>query len=388
MSVLLEHRYYGKSWPTACKLTQFRNMSVENLQYLTSQQALQDAAYFIEYLTTKLALSDNKWVIFGGSYSGSLAAWFRAKYPHLVVGAIASSAPIEAVVNFKDYLSVVSDSLGQKCDDAIKEATHELSLELDHPVGWKSIEKQFKLCEPFNGSIVDDVYNLVSTLAGNIEGVVQYNKDNRDFEGAVATNITIDVICDVMTNTSMGAKALDRYMKVNDIILEAYNQKCVDFKYEKFVKQLQNTDWKSSAAAGGRQWTYQTCVEFGFFQSSDLKSQPFGPYFPVEFFIKQCADIFGPKYDQKLLEKSIQFTNNFYGGYALKVRKVLFPNGSIDPWHALGVTKDLNQYSKALLINGTAHCADMYPESQKDPKELTEARNQIINTLNDFLTNE
>ena len=135
----------------------------------------------------------------------------------------------------------------------------------------------------------------------------------------------------------------------------------------------------------GRQWTYQTCVEFGFFQSSDLKSQPFGPYFPVEFFIDQCSDIFGSKYNLDLLKKSVEFTNNFYGGFDLKVRKVVFPNGSIDPWHALGVLKDLNQESKALLINGTAHCADMYPDSDSDPEGLRAARQYIKYALANFL---
>ncbi len=41
-----------------------------------------------------------------------------------------------------------------------------------------------------------------------------------------------------------------------------------------------------------------------------------------------------------------------YGGYGLKVTRVLFPNGSIDPWHALGVTKDLSSEARALYIKG------------------------------------
>ena len=157
-------------------------MSADNLRFLTSEQALQDTAFFIDYLSSKLSLQNSKWIVFGGSYSGSLAAWFRAKYPHLVVGAVASSAPVEAIIDFKEYLGVVSRSLGQKCDDSIREATTQLGAELNRPLQWPLIQKQFQLCDPLNGFNTNDVSGLMSSLTGNFEGVVQYNKDNIAFE--------------------------------------------------------------------------------------------------------------------------------------------------------------------------------------------------------------
>jgi len=79
-------------------------MSTKNLKYLSSEQALADLAYFIEAQNKQFGLSGNKWIVFGGSYPGSLAAWFRLKYPHLAFGAVASSAPLLAKINFKGMM--------------------------------------------------------------------------------------------------------------------------------------------------------------------------------------------------------------------------------------------------------------------------------------------
>lgn len=45
-----------------------------------------------------------KWIVFGCSYSGALSAWFRSKYPNLVVGSVSPSGPLLAVENFYKLL--------------------------------------------------------------------------------------------------------------------------------------------------------------------------------------------------------------------------------------------------------------------------------------------
>lgn len=83
-------------------------MSTKNLAYLNSEQALADLAYFIIKMKDKYKLDDNsKWIAFGGSYPGSLAAWLRKKYPHLIHGSISSSGPLLAKIDFAGEIKSV-----------------------------------------------------------------------------------------------------------------------------------------------------------------------------------------------------------------------------------------------------------------------------------------
>ena len=108
---------------------------------------------------------------------------FRLKYPHLIDAAVASSAPLLALINFTDYLAVVRTSLGPGCSQSIAQSTEQITKLLhDSHDGWKALTKSFMLCDPLDGTSEEDVGNFVQSLASNFEGVVQYNKDNRDFE--------------------------------------------------------------------------------------------------------------------------------------------------------------------------------------------------------------
>jgi hypothetical protein len=89
-----EHRYYGQSRPTL-------TTSVNDLKYLSVDQALADLAYFIVKQKSENRLLKNSGVILvGASYSATMVSWFRLKYPHLANGAWASSAPLLAKLDF------------------------------------------------------------------------------------------------------------------------------------------------------------------------------------------------------------------------------------------------------------------------------------------------
>lgn len=88
MVVFMEHRYYGDTMPYGSK--SFKGLA--NLGYLTVEQALSDYADFLTDLKENHPGAANSPVIvFGGSYGGMLAAWFRMKYPHLVIGLVCLS---------------------------------------------------------------------------------------------------------------------------------------------------------------------------------------------------------------------------------------------------------------------------------------------------------
>jgi Serine carboxypeptidase S28 len=135
---------------TKAKFSTFRDLSTENLRFLSSEQALADLAYFITSMNAKYNLTDNnRWIAFGGSYPGSLAAWLREKYAHLVHGSISTSGPLLAKVDFREYFEVVVDSLASyKKDDCVtpvKKAIQQIDVLMKHMIGQRTLNEKYQV---------------------------------------------------------------------------------------------------------------------------------------------------------------------------------------------------------------------------------------------------
>jgi len=359
---VLEHRFYGKSKPLP-------NLSTDNLRFLSSQQALADLDIFIAAIKDKYKIPNAHVITFGGSYPGNLAAWFRLKFPHVSLASVASSAPVRAELDFLQYLEVVDQSLdyitGKECDNRIRTASNTIQTMLKTTDGTRKLEKMFGICKPLNGE--KDIATFISNLMGNFMGVVQY-----DNEGAP---ITIETVCTIMNNKTMDA--LTAYVAVSNLFL---NGQCLDCSYADAVVALNDLK-QDETGVGIRQWTYQTCVEFGYFQTTDSKSQPFGDLVPLAYYTDMCKVAFG--FDWL---PDINSTNDYYGAQNPKgATNILFVNGSLDPWHALSVVHNIDSTLQAIYITGTAHCANMLPATPKDPPSLAKAQEQIAGHIGMWL---
>ena len=97
--VMLEHRYYGSSSP-------YENLTVENLQLLNLEQAIEDVIHFAKNVdfafdTNHSSNAGNApWVYSGGSYSGALSAYTESVHPGVFWAYHSSSAPVEAIHDF------------------------------------------------------------------------------------------------------------------------------------------------------------------------------------------------------------------------------------------------------------------------------------------------
>lgn len=103
-----------------------------------------------------------------------------------------------------------------------------------------------------------------------------------------------------------------------------------------------------------RQWIFQTCNEFGWYQTSGSRDQPFGTKFPVTLYTTMCGDIYGSQYSNEFITNQVSATNGYFGGMSPGVENVYLTHGQLDPWRAMGI-QDADQ---ATVIPGELLQAD------------------------------
>lgn len=156
--IFAEHRYYGKSLPFGKD-----SFNIPAVGLLTVEQALADYAVMITELKKELGAQKCPVIVFGGSYGGMLSVYMRIRYPNIVTGALAASAPILSTAGLGDsrqfFQDVTADfeKFKPACRDAVQGAFQKLNT-LAQLKDYRRIQSAFSLCK--TPSTPEDIHQL------------------------------------------------------------------------------------------------------------------------------------------------------------------------------------------------------------------------------------
>lgn len=351
----LEHRFFGKTQPFAAE-----GNTVENLKYLSIEQALADLANYIQtdVIGHPRAAENVRIAVVGGSYPGSLSSWFRLKYPHLAHASWASSAPTlikNDFIEYDEHVSAQVKAVSDQCHTSLWKAlnrTHDVIashdqtkiLALKNEFGFyedqNEISVLYVLVDVISAMVqYDTSYHTLARMCGNFTG--DETKDWEAFKDGITSTLKV-----------MGEE------KIGDIDL------------------LMATDTSvTSRHSDSRAWSYMTCTEVGWFQTASGKLR--SPWINLSYFETVCNKLFGLTSlpNEKLM-------NERYGGINPGQTKAFFVNGGVDPWSTMSVKiADESLLRRAHTIEGASHCADLGSMSDKDSAALKEGKLMVIDQM-------
>ncbi|XP_028179351.1 putative serine protease K12H4.7 [Ostrinia furnacalis] len=352
-----EHRYYGKSKP-------FQNFTSENLAYLSARQALADSARLLKLIKSMPKFRSSKVVVVGGSYSGNLAAWMKLLYPELVDAAIASSAPVLAKKYFYEYLETVSDDFEQYgpagCWDKIAAMFSRYEKLFQSDDGIETLKVEENICDSCDMSKSENRELFFMEKASQFMYRAQYGNPG-----------VIKDYCESNFTSNF------RKVKNQNLIWNERSE-CYYYDFDEMIVSIRSIDWLTA-------WIYQTCTEFGYFQTGSSDDQPFTKNISVEFYYRMCTKLFGPDFNEERVDRGVRDSNKLYGGLKPNVSHVVFVNGDMDPWSRLSVLEDLSYESPAKIISQSSHCRDLFSDRESDHEELKDARAYIRYLIKDWI---
>ncbi|KAL8231187.1 hypothetical protein R6Q57_000965 [Mikania cordata] len=370
MVIFIEHRYYGESMPYGSRNEAYNNVST--LAHLTAEQALADYAVLITDLKRNLSAEASPVILFGGSYGGMLAAWMRLKYPHIAIGALASSAPIlqfEDIVPLDTFYNIVSNDFRREstsCFDTIKKSWDVITYVGRKVNGLDYLAKTFRLCGKLQSS--DDLFNWLESAYSYL-AMADYPYPS-DFLMPLPA-YPIKEVCKQIDNLAEGVNILDRIFKGVSIY---YN-----YTGEADCFELADDPHGMSG------WDWQACTEMVMPMSSNKNSSMF-PEWDYNFtsYAEECQNEFG------VTPRPTWITTEFGGHNYKSVFKmfgsnIVFSNGLLDPWSGGSVVEDISDSIVALVTKKGAHHLDLRAATADDPDWLVEQRASEVKIIRGWI---
>ncbi|KAM8822258.1 lysosomal Pro-X carboxypeptidase isoform 1-T1 [Synchiropus picturatus] len=383
MLVFAEHRYYGESLPFGPD--SYRDS--KHLNYLTSEQALADFALLVQNLKQSVpGAAESPVIAVGGSYGGMLAAWFRMKYPHVVIGALASSAPIwqfPGLVACGEFSRVVTRDFsrsGVNCDLNIRRSWKAIDNMTSSDAGLRWLSAEFALCSPLKDKVDAAAFKSWLQETWVNLAMVDYPYPS-DFLQPLP-GWPVQVVCKFLTFQSAVS---DRQL------LRGVAQAAQVYYNFTGGSSCLNTSQTATGSLGTRGWFYQVRTSHEDPEEvAQLTAPSAGPQACTEMVMPMCSDgvrdMFEPQeWNFQAFSDSCQaafgvrprpdWARALYGGKDIGSHSnIIFSNGDLDPWSAGGVALNISDSLVSVLIRDGAHHLDLRFANALDPPSARAAR--------------
>ncbi|QDS70390.1 hypothetical protein FKW77_009275 [Venturia effusa] len=349
LSVIVEHRYYGTSFPVP-------DLSIENLRFLTTDQSLADTAYFAKNVVFEgleieggLTSDDAPWIVYGGSYAGAYVAFLRKLYPEVFFGAISSSGVPEAII---DYWQYWLGPLNYGPPDCMATTQDFFQVVDGILIGKNDTKLTSRLKTAFllpNVTYDNDFAAVLSNY-----GIGQWQ--GRNWDPAVGSP-AFDYYCGNITNDTVIypelASSREELLNLTEIsgyddIDDTFITRMINFigytnattacsRSQDACFSTHNSTYYQQdglSTQSWRSWGYQYCTQWGYYQTGsgfpeDIQP-PLSRLVDVEYSSIICREAFnltGPP-DIEAINK--------YGGLGIAYDRLAFVDGEADPWKYAG----------------------------------------------------
>lgn len=275
VGVILEHRYYGDSWPV-------EDTTTENMRFLTTDQALADTAYFAKNIVFPgledfdLSSNNTAYIAYGGSYAGAFVAFLRKLYPDVYWGAISSSGVTQAIWDYWQYFEAAMVFGPEACIETAKKLTHVVDNIL---LGQNGTEWPDKLKQTFGYSTQLSDADFASSIIGGIYDLQSYNWDPEigatsffDYCDVIANETVVYPDTESKRDDAQDLLKIGGYGDELDTLTNhllnyigevgsVVNAECAGDTFECFNTQNATFYAQTSALDSWKSWPYQYCTQ-------------------------------------------------------------------------------------------------------------------------------
>ncbi|KIX08974.1 uncharacterized protein Z518_00052 [Rhinocladiella mackenziei CBS 650.93] len=415
IGVVLEHRYYGTSFPVP-------DLSTENMRFLSTDQAVADQAYFASHIVfpglehLNLTAPGTPYLAYGGSYAGGVVAFLRLLYPDLTWGAISSSGVTKAIYDYWEYYEPLREYAPAECiatqvkliniiDNILLKNDSNTVAELKAGFGMESL------------TYSNDFANLASAGIGWWQSRNWSPDENSPEFDYYCGNITSDSILwpgyvgkesTAVSLIEAGGWGNESTVWTNRMlnwmawISDSYVGDCEDTLDECYsynnASAAMYTD-KDISNYNALSWSYQYCTEWGYIQTGSGVPADRLPLISrlltLEYLTQVC------RYAFNITSRPDVDAVNKYGGFNISYPRLAIIGGEADPWRpatplaTLDIPDRLNDTSTAsepiILIPGAIHHWDengLFPNEtspELPPPSVADAQNQLVQAAQEWM---